>query len=270
MADSLTSKERTNPHVRWLREAARHLAETKQTSLAHTCEGAAREIEAMERRLYPDGEDAIERLTQELAGAQQDLSTARPAIATLKAVRADNEQKTGRLLAALEKIASGQLNPVAPLHRVDCIQIAKEALSGDPASAHETEDNPTQKAVLKWAVDSFGPIALNRDERAARLVEEAVEVAQVEGVRAEVVQRILARVYSRPPGELGQEIGGCGITLLALAENAGIDHDTEVLREWRRVLSKPRNWWERKHAEKVAAGTANLSPTSPLNGEAKP
>lgn len=129
------------------------------------------------------------------------------------------------------------------------------------------ETRPTQATVLKWAVDNFGTIALNRDERAARLAEEAMEVAQAEGVPAEVVQRILARVYSRPPGELGQEIGGCGITLLALAENAGIDHDAEVLREWRRVLSKSRDWWQRKHAEKVAAGTANLSPTSPLNGK---
>jgi hypothetical protein len=34
--------------------------------------------------------------------------------------------------AALEKIASGQLNSVAKLHRVDCIQIAKEALDSSP------------------------------------------------------------------------------------------------------------------------------------------
>lgn len=123
-------------------------------------------------------------------------------------------------------------------------------------------DGVTQKAVLSWAVDSFGPIAKNRDERAARLVEEAIEVAQAEHVPLEVVLRIASHVYSRPVGELGQEIGGCGITLLALAENAGLDFWVECRREFRRVLSKPRDWWHRKHAAKVAAGTADLSPAS--------
>jgi NTP pyrophosphatase (non-canonical NTP hydrolase) len=114
--------------------------------------------------------------------------------------------------------------------------------------------------VLHWAVDSFGPIALNRDERAARLAEEAMEVAQAEGVPLLTLQRIAERIYSRPVGELGQEVGGLGITLYALAANCGLDLFAEIEREWRRVLSKPRDWWQRKHAEKVAAGTADLSP----------
>src|SRR4051812_11277389 len=63
-------------------------------------------------------------------------------------------------------------------------------------SSGETTVEPA--SVLAWAVRSFGPIALNRDERAARMAEEAVEVAQVEGVPLDVMQRITARVYSRP------------------------------------------------------------------------
>lgn len=129
-------------------------------------------------------------------------------------------------------------------------------------SAHETKADPS--AVLQWAVDSFGPTALNRDERAARVTEEAIEVAQVEGVPLEVIQRITERVYSRPVGELGQEIGGLMVCLYALAANCGVDFDAEFRREFARVLSKPRDWWQRKHAEKVAAGTADLSPTSSL------
>jgi NTP pyrophosphatase (non-canonical NTP hydrolase) len=121
------------------------------------------------------------------------------------------------------------------------------------------EKQPTQKQVLDWAVDAFGAIAKNRDERAARLIEEAVEIAQAQDVSLEVVQRIVERAFSRPPGDLGQEIGGCAITLMALAENVGLSFDGEILREWERVKSKDKAWWTRKHAEKVEAGTANLS-----------
>lgn len=120
---------------------------------------------------------------------------------------------------------------------------------------------PEQYRVLTWAVDSFGAIAKNRDERAARLVEEAMEVAQAENVPLEVIHRIADRIYSRPVGDLGQEIGGLGITILALCENSGIDFTEQTNREFERVLSKPRDWWQKKHAEKVAAGTADLSPT---------
>lgn len=127
--------------------------------------------------------------------------------------------------------------------------------------AHETTAEPAR--VLQWAVDSFGEIARNRDERAARLAEEAMEVAQAEGVPLETLKRIADRIYSRPLGELGQEVGGLGITLYALAANCGLDLFGEIEREWKRVLSKPRDWWQRKHAEKVAAGTADLTPITP-------
>lgn len=119
---------------------------------------------------------------------------------------------------------------------------------------------PPQAEVLDWAVRSFGPIAKNPDERAARVTEEAIEIAQVEGVPLETVKRIADRVYSRPAGERGQEIGGCVITLLAYAELVGRSVAGCAKLEFNRVLSKPRDWWEKKHAEKVAAGTANLSP----------
>lgn len=121
--------------------------------------------------------------------------------------------------------------------------------------------------VLKWAYDSFGEIALNRDERAARMVEEAIEVAQVESVPLEIVQRIAARVYSRPVGNLGQEIGGLMLGLYALAGNTDIDIHAEFEKEFARVKSKPRDWWTRKHAEKVEAGTADLSLPPSTNEE---
>lgn len=128
------------------------------------------------------------------------------------------------------------------------------------ATANGTTGLPPQQDVLEWIVASFGQRAHNRDERGARLVEEAMEIAQAEGVPLEVLKRIADRVYARPVGELRQEIGGLGITILGLTANCGIDFVAETLREWQRVLSKPQAWWQQKHGEKVAAGTADLSP----------
>ncbi len=120
---------------------------------------------------------------------------------------------------------------------------------------------PAQADVLGWAVSSFGPIAQNIDERAARIAEEAIEIAQVEGVPLDTIKRIADRVYSRPPGERWQEIGGTMIGILSYAEIVGLSVVECTRREFDRVLSKPREWWQKKHAEKVAAGTADLSPT---------
>jgi hypothetical protein len=131
---------------------------------------------------------------------------------------------------------------------------------------------PTQTNILKWLVEILGEKARNRDERAARLVEESIEIALTEGVPLYVLERILQRIYSRPAGELGQEIGGCAMALLALSENVGLDCFAEILREWQRVLSKPAGWWLQKHVEKVIAGTADLTPigSSPPAPESGP
>ena len=134
--------------------------------------------------------------------------------------------------------------------------LLQDTASGSPTPL----DKRTQKRVLDWAVESFGSIAKNRDERGARLAEEAIEVAQTEGVTEDMIAAITRRVYERPPGELWQEIGGVGITLEALAENAGHSLEDDTEREWQRVLSKSKDWWTKKHAAKVAAGTANISP----------
>jgi hypothetical protein len=119
-----------------------------------------------------------------------------------------------------------------------------------------------QEQVLEWAVDRFGLVATNIDERAARLLEEAIEIAQAAGVKLETVDKIARRTYSRPVSkDIGQEIGGCGITLLGFSEAVGHDFAHEINREWERVASLPKEYWQRKHAEKVHDGTANLSPT---------
>jgi len=46
-------------------------------------------------------------------------------------------------------------------------------------------------------------------------------------------------VFERPAGSVGQELGGIGVTALALAATAGLSADEEEFREVNRVLSKP-------------------------------
>lgn len=111
--------------------------------------------------------------------------------------------------------------------------------------------------VRAWIVSTFGePLLLNRRERAARVVEEAVELAQAEGVSPELVRRIAERVYSRPPGSIAQEVAGLMVTLLGHSASAGIDPEVVTLQELERI-ERPEiaAAIRAKQAEKAHAGT---------------
>ena len=113
---------------------------------------------------------------------------------------------------------------------------------------------------LKWAVETFGNVARNRDERAARLVEEAIELAQAEGVPLAVIERIAAHVYSKPAGDPVAELQGVALTLDACAENAGFTVPFLTACELIRVTGRSAAEWKSRHDAKVADGRANLSP----------
>lgn len=116
----------------------------------------------------------------------------------------------------------------------------------------------TQARVGQWVQKCFGSeIARNLGERAMRVVEEAVELAQSAGVTEAQVRRIVERVFSRAPGKLYQEVGGVGITLLAFGEAADITVAKATQDELLRI-EKPENIKRirEKQNEKAAAGTA--------------
>lgn len=114
-----------------------------------------------------------------------------------------------------------------------------------------------QARVGQWVLKAFGSfIATSRQERALRIVEEAVELAQAEGIWATQVALIVDRVYSRPIGTPRAEAGGVGVTYLAYCEAFGEDHrkliETELARiNTPAILERCRA----KQREKVAAGT---------------
>lgn len=91
-------------------------------------------------------------------------------------------------------------------------------------------------------------------QRGLRLLEEAAEAAQACGVASDQAGRVVDVVFSRPVGEIAQELGGVGVTTLALAAAAGVDADDCEHNEVVRVLTKDPEHFRRRNAEKNALG----------------
>ena len=112
-----------------------------------------------------------------------------------------------------------------------------------------------QASVARWVSKLFGPAqAADVKGRATRMLEEAIEAAQAAGVSEDVVGKLTRRVYDKPAGDLRQEIGQVGLTLLAFSAAAGFDADTledeQVVRAW---TTDPKLFHD-SYAKKVALG----------------
>ena len=112
-----------------------------------------------------------------------------------------------------------------------------------------------QQQVHEWCAEAFGADhATSVPHRAIRMCEEAIEACQAAGGERAMVHRLVDYVFDRPPGELPQEIGGVGLTLLALAQAASLSADAEEVREFERVLSKPLEHFRQRNQTKNDAG----------------
>jgi NTP pyrophosphatase (non-canonical NTP hydrolase) len=88
----------------------------------------------------------------------------------------------------------------------------------------------------------FGPAFFHPDqERAARLMEENIELFHAQGKSFEDLVALARRVYSRPPGDPQRELGDVMVTLAALAEVNGHDMvsagEEALARNWDRVAA---------------------------------
>jgi NTP pyrophosphatase (non-canonical NTP hydrolase) len=90
---------------------------------------------------------------------------------------------------------------------------------------------------------------LPRDTR-----QEMIETFQACGGDAGKAHELVTFVFGRDPGEVGQELGGVAVTVLALAGAAGLSADEEEAREIHRVLSRPLREFTERNASKNAAG----------------
>lgn len=125
-----------------------------------------------------------------------------------------------------------------------------------------------QQRTVEWCKNAFGADhQASIPQRGIRLAEEAIETAQAAGCDAMMLHRLVDHVYSRPVGDLQQELGGVGITLLALAAAAGLSADDCERRELERIQAKPYSHFRARNAEKNAAGfdATHADPDDPLS-----
>ncbi len=97
-----------------------------------------------------------------------------------------------------------------------------------------------EQRVAEWVSTRFGPEYLaHRGERAMRLLEEAVELAQAEGVNIGAARKLVEHVYARPAGEPSQEAAGVAVTLLAWCAATQTSLFDITLAEVNRIEAKP-------------------------------
>lgn len=106
-----------------------------------------------------------------------------------------------------------------------------------------------------WAVRAFGrDHTTNSRLRALRLLEEAIELAQAEGIERHLVDHCTQVVYSRPVGDANQEIGGVLATAAVYCECKGLDMELVLRSELDRVLSKPLDHFAQRNRDKIDLG----------------
>lgn len=119
-----------------------------------------------------------------------------------------------------------------------------------------------QRKVADWCAVAFGSDhAASIPQRGIRHVEEAIEASQAAGCERDMIHKLVDYVFDRPAGELWQELGGSGLTLLALAQAAGVSADECETAEIARVLAKPLEHFTKRNQSKNDAGFV-VTPTA--------
>lgn len=119
-----------------------------------------------------------------------------------------------------------------------------------------SERNRRQEQVAQWVERTFGAPALDVSERIARLLEEAIELAQAEGFPPALAHALVDHVYEKRPGEPLQEVGGLGVTILAYCAAVGFSADAAEEKEVARVLAIPPEYFRARQNVKADAGVA--------------
>jgi hypothetical protein len=142
----------------------------------------------------------------------------------------------------------------------DLAEQIERAITEALQAQREADDRDArQKRVAEWCAAAFGAAqAASVEQRGLRLLEEAIEAYQAAGCNREQAHKLVDYVFARPPGKLSQELGGVGITTLALANACGASADAEEVRELNRVLSKPLVHFAARNQAKNDAGFAAI------------
>lgn len=128
-------------------------------------------------------------------------------------------------------------------------------MSNNSPAIVQSDRDRRQAQTHAWCVAAFGDHdARSIPQRGLRLMEEAIETAQACGCDPAMLHRLIDHVYAKPAGGLREELGGLGVTLLALAQAAGLSADDAEALEVERVRAKPLAHFAARNAAKQAAG----------------
>ena len=96
-----------------------------------------------------------------------------------------------------------------------------------------------QNLTTAWLHACFPEeMANNKAERGARVIEEAVELAQVMGTSRELAHRLVDRVFDNPTGQADQELGGLAVVTAAAAGTLGLSVNDCHQRELGRIIGQ--------------------------------
>lgn len=150
-----------------------------------------------------------------------------------------------RISRAMEFRAGGVMAAVA----------AKDRLREIAQLVAHSGRNARQAQASQWALAAFGKNeARLPEQRALRLVEESIEAAQACGCDPAQLHKLIDFVFARPVGDLAQELGAVGLTLLLCADAATLSADDCERAELARVLAKPAEHFTARNQFKNDAG----------------
>lgn len=179
------------------------------------------------------------------------------ALEHLRAVeRAATKAAYERAACLLKEKAALDFGPDGLTKKEALLALAEVLRALADGAAMDGRDN-RQWVVLDWARRCFTNAPVDdAHERALRFIEEAAELTQAIGLPIEHVNRVVDHVYGKPVGELQREVGGVGVTLLALCEVLKLSADECEKKEIARVLQFDEEHFRRRHQAKIDAGLA--------------
>lgn len=131
------------------------------------------------------------------------------------------------------------------LNQQDPSNLAREAFAAGANLFREELESvranhlPLQARSVTWATAAFGiDDVMDRKLRALRFIEEAVELVQAGELSSDDVLKIVKMVYSKPPGEIRQEVGGVMVTLAVFCHALGVNMNLAGIREVERCWDK--------------------------------
>ena len=167
-----------------------------------------------------------------------------------------NERLRGRATFAEAHAADAQF---------DADRLRKAEL--EARKALEVVGGNLEARVAEWIRTRIGADHIAPRERAMRLLEEAFELAQAEGITGQQAIRQIEHVYARPAGNPEQEAGGVAVCLLGWCAAHGTTFREVALREIERIEAKPIEEIRGSLARKHKADLVVCVPVAEAKGE---